>query len=65
MKGYHPELIVLESSSLDVLLESLPVLLKPLHSRGENMIRIRSPHHGMSRGQTCLVIGAPEAGSCS
>ena len=46
MKGYHPELVILESSSLDVLLESLPVLLKPLHSRGVNMVRIRSPHHG-------------------
>ena len=32
MKGYHPELIILESPSLDVLLESLSVLLKSLHS---------------------------------
>ena len=37
VNGYHPELIILESPSLDVLLESLSVLLKSLHSREVNM----------------------------
>ena len=36
VKGYHPELIILESPSLDVLLESLSVLLKSLHRREVN-----------------------------
>lgn len=55
MKGYHPELIILESPSLDVLLESLSVLLKSLHSIEVNMDQheIPTPRRWVGANLSC------------